>query len=148
MNHPSHIGLFAVYVYITHPTASCIDPILVKNVVYHRYCLCFSCLVIAPVNPPQNVMLFQESSDSLRVTWNHPCDGPPATHYLITYVGVQFGVDFSTNQQQSLIVSKENTSAMIEDLNLTAGSMYIVAVTSVFNKVSKASELVPIYIRK
>ena len=100
------------------------------------------------VNPPQNVNLSQESSNSLQVTWNHPCDGPPATHYVITYTLVQFGGDFSTNPKQSLIVSRDNTSTVIEDLPLTVGNIYIVAVTSVFNNVSSASELVPIHIRK
>ena len=100
------------------------------------------------VNPPQNVKLSQESSNSLQVTWSHPCDGPPATHYVITYTLVQFGADFSTDQKHSLTVSKDNTSTIIEDLPLTVGSIYIVAVTSVFNNVSTASELVPIHIRK
>ena len=103
-------------------------------------------IVIVTVNPPQNVIISQESSNSLQVTWDHPCDGPPAIHYLITYICVQFGTAFSTNQEQSLTVPKENTSTIIENLPLTVGNVYIVAVTSVFNNVSTASKQVPIEI--
>ena len=107
----------------------------------------FSIIAIVKVNRPQNVILSQESSSSLQVTWDHPCDGPPATHYLITIICVQFDIAVSTNQQHSLTVARENTSAIVEDLSLIVGNVYAVVVTSVFNSVSAASELVPIHIR-
>ena len=121
-----------------------------KYVVDHIFCAYSFVLhlVIVAVNPPQNITLSQESSNSLQVTWDHPCDGPPAIHYLITYICVQFGTALSTNQQQSLTIPRENTSTTIENLSLTVGNVYIVVVTSVFNNVSTASELVPIHIRK
>ena len=124
-------------------------------IMYHsrQHIMWFHCCfvlhaVIVQVNPPQNVILSQESSDSIQVVWDHPCDGPPATHYLITIACVQFGTAMSTNQEHSLTVPRENTSTILQDLSLTAGNLYIVAVTSVFNDVSTASELVPIHICK
>ena len=127
-----------------------------ERIIYHSqqhitWLHCYFVLhsVIVQVNPPQNVVLSQESSDSLQVTWDHPCDGPPAAHYLITiYACVQFGIAVSTNQEHSLTVPRENTSTILQDLSLTAGNLYIVAVTSIFNNVSTASELVSIHICK
>jgi hypothetical protein len=105
-----------------------------------------TCEVMVTVNPPRNVILSQESSSSLQVTWDHPCDGPPAIHYLITYICIQLGAAFSTNKEQSLSVPRENTSTIIENFPLTVGNIYIVVVTSVFNNVSTASEQVSIHI--
>ena len=113
----------------------------------HIFCA-YSFLVMVAVNPPRNVILSQESSSSLQVTWDHPCDGPPATHYLVIFMCIQFVTALSTNQQQSLSVSRENTSTVIENTPLIVGNVYIVIVISVFNDVSNASELVPIHIRK
>ena len=118
---------------------------------HHIFCAHFSIpymIVIVAVNPPQNVNISQESSNSLQVTWDHPCDGPPAIHYLITYICIQLGAAFSTNKEQSLSVPRENTSTIIENFPLTVGNIYIVVVTSVFNNVSTASEQVSIHIRK
>ena len=105
--------------------------------------------VVNVASPPRNVILSQESSNSLEVTWDHPCDGPPTTHYLITYICVQFGTAFSTDQPQlAITVPRTNTSAVLINLDLSAGSMYIVVVTSVSAETTAPSEMAWIHMRK
>ena len=82
------------------------------------------------VSTPLNVILTQESS-SIRVAWDHPCSGPPTTHYVISYIFVQTGTQFLTHTPLSATLPNTTTSTTFTDIDFPHGSTHIVVVTSV-----------------
>ena len=104
-------------------------------------------LVTANSPWPVNVKLAQESQTSLRVTWEHSCEGPPDIHYSISYMFVQTGMAF-TIRQETITVDRMDTSITITNLLLIPGSIHIVVVSSVSDHASAASELAQLAIRK
>ena len=91
----------------------------------------FIWLHINIASTPLNVTLSQESSSSISVTWDHPCSGPPANHYVISYLFVQSGTEFLTHSSKSQILPKTNTSTVFGDVHFSHGSIHMVVVTSV-----------------
>ena len=87
----------------------------------------FLCIL---ANPPVNVRVSQESSSSLRVQWEHSCDGPPTTHYLINYIS--FESDYTLITNRSIIVHTSSIFAIIANVRLPAGSIHTVIVIAVY----------------
>ena len=79
--------------------------------------------------------------------WEHSCDGPPTTHYLINYIS--FESDFTLITNQSIIVHKSSILAIIVNLhNIPAGSIHTVIVIAVHGRISVSSKPAHLHICK
>ena len=77
----------------------------------------------------------------LDISWRHSVAGEPTSHYLITYICLANGSNSAYHGKRSLIVPPTDTSVVLNDVEVTAGSVNVVIVTSVSGNVSHSSDL-------
>ena len=89
--------------------------------------------------PPSITDLFQKKLDSRTLTWTHPCDGPPTTHYVVTMLPVSTSKSFTMQDPINVLLSPSNTSITFNDLKLESNN-YVFVVTAVSGNVSLSSQ--------
>ena len=91
---------------------------------------------------PSMVTITVVPPTSLNITWRHSVAGIPTSYYLITYVCLANGSNSAYHEKKSLTVPPTDTSVVLDDVEVTAGSVVIIViVTSVSGNVSRSSDL-------
>ena len=77
--------------------------------------------------------------DKFYMSWNHPCDGPPTTNYIITMLFISTGSQFTNTQPIYTELPSSANSTVITDIQIDVGDVYIFVVTAVSGNTAKSS---------
>ena len=88
---------------------------------------------------PSITKLFLEEENNLTLTWTHPCDGPPASNYVVTMFLVITSGSFSMQDPSYVTLSPSTTSATFSNIDVEKNN-YVFIVTAVSGNMSLSSQ--------
>ena len=98
-------------------------------------CVCV-CVCVLHIGPPRNIAIVQQLPASCIISWVQPESGQPTTNYIVTYIFLANSSTAVCKEKRRLTVAADNTTVVLDDVDLSPGSVHVVIVTAVSEDVS------------